>query len=165
MKMILYHDFVEIYAGDTFTHNEEEEKKKEEKPEDRPLVFTADRLKEIIDYVAVDDKTERAGRINVNTAPARVLRTLPGVSDELAERIVSRRQNGERPYDNVAELLDVSDMSEATFIALAELVTVRSYQFRVHSVAKIERLKAQKIVTAVLDRSGDTVQTLYWRER
>ena len=34
MKMILYHDFVEIYAGDTFIENEEERKEKEKKEND-----------------------------------------------------------------------------------------------------------------------------------
>ena len=32
-KMILYHDFVEIYAGDTFVHNGESEEEKEKKEE------------------------------------------------------------------------------------------------------------------------------------
>jgi DNA uptake protein ComE-like DNA-binding protein len=127
-------------------------------------IINAARLKQIIDYCSMTNDQTTAGRININTAPKQVLIALPGISDALADAIVQHRQAPGRPFSNIAELLDVPGMSENVFIPLSDLITVRSFQFRVRSEAAIEGMDARRTAIAVLDRSGDKVKTLYWNE-
>lgn len=63
------------------------------------------------------------GGINLNTADAATLDTLPGVGPVIAERIVSHRdQHG--PFASVEALQDVSGIGPATFARLREQVHV-----------------------------------------
>jgi competence protein ComEA len=64
-----------------------------------------------------------AGPLNVNTASAAELETLPGIGPALAERIVEYRgQHG--PFASVEALLDVSGIGPAKLDAIRELVSV-----------------------------------------
>jgi len=122
------------------------------------------RLKQIIDYCKIGESEMTDGRININTAPEEVLVALPGVTKELARATIAYRQNPSKAFKNIAEWLDAPGMNESIFIPLSSLITVRSYQFRAKSVARIEGLTAQRTAEAVLDRSGDKVRALYWQE-
>jgi competence protein ComEA len=61
--------------------------------------------------------------VNVNTATAVDLETLPGVGEVIAQAIIEyRTQNG--PFSSVDQLLDVSGIGDATLEDIRELVTV-----------------------------------------
>ncbi len=63
------------------------------------------------------------GRINLNTADAQALETLPRVGPALALRIIEWREaNG--GFASVDQLLDVSGIGQKTFEQLRESVTV-----------------------------------------
>jgi len=61
--------------------------------------------------------------VNVNTASASELETLPGIGEVIAQRIVDHRTaNG--PFGSVDQLLDVSGIGDAILESIRELVTV-----------------------------------------
>jgi competence protein ComEA len=61
--------------------------------------------------------------VNINTAAAAELETLPGIGEVLAERIIDHRtEHG--PFASVDDLLEVSGIGEATLEEIRELVTV-----------------------------------------
>jgi competence protein ComEA len=63
------------------------------------------------------------GLVNVNTATAAELETLPGVGEVIAQAIIDHRtENG--PFATVEELLDVTGIGDATLENIRELVTV-----------------------------------------
>ena len=63
------------------------------------------------------------GLVNLNTAGAAELETLPGIGEVIAQRIVDHRTaNG--PFASVDELLEVSGIGEAILGSIRELVTV-----------------------------------------
>lgn len=63
------------------------------------------------------------GLVNVNTATAIDLETLPGVGEVIAQAIIDyRTQNG--PFSSVDQLLDVTGIGDATLENIRELVTV-----------------------------------------
>jgi competence protein ComEA len=64
-----------------------------------------------------------AGPVNVNTADAVALETLPGVGPALASRIISWRET-EGPFAAVDDLLAVSGIGPRVLESLRELVTV-----------------------------------------
>ncbi len=65
----------------------------------------------------------QAGLVNINTAPASELETLPGIGPALAARIVEHREaNG--PFSSVEEITDVPGIGQTRMEALREAVTL-----------------------------------------
>lgn len=61
--------------------------------------------------------------LNLNTADARALQTLPGVGPALAQRILEyREKNGS--FKKIEELMNVQGIGEKTFLKLKPLVMV-----------------------------------------
>lgn len=62
-------------------------------------------------------------KVNVNTAGATELETLPGIGEVLAQRIIDHREE-HGPFASVDELIEVSGIGEVTLEELRDLVTV-----------------------------------------
>jgi competence protein ComEA len=63
------------------------------------------------------------GKVNINTADAATLETLPRVGPAMAERIIAWREANGR-FAAIEDLMSVSGVGEKTFESLRELVTV-----------------------------------------
>ena len=63
------------------------------------------------------------GKVNLNTADAATLETLPRIGPAMAERILAWRETNGR-FAAVEDLMSVSGVGEKTFEALKSLVTV-----------------------------------------
>lgn len=63
------------------------------------------------------------GRVNLNTADAAALDTLPGVGPATAAKILAWREQHGR-FESIEDLLDVGGIGEAKLDALRDLVTV-----------------------------------------
>ena len=111
--------------------------------------------------------TERPGKININTAEARILSALPGISPSLARKIEKgTSSDGEkiRPYKNIFDLLKVKGMTTEILCEIADYLTVRSDTYRVDVLAEIfknsekskkvsqENIVARKNSTFVIER-------------
>ncbi len=65
------------------------------------------------------------GQININTATAAELETLPGVGPSTAAKIITHRQeNGD--FANIEAVMDVSGIGEAKFAAMSALITIEN---------------------------------------
>jgi competence protein ComEA len=73
--------------------------------------------------VAAAPGTASDGRVNLNTADATALETLPRVGPALAERIIAWRDANGR-FTAVEDLMSVSGIGTKTFDGLKDLVTV-----------------------------------------
>ena len=66
---------------------------------------------------------ERAAAVNLNTASAADLESLPGIGAKTAERILEYRQkNG--PFKKIEDLMNVKGIGEKSFLKLKPLLTV-----------------------------------------
>jgi len=65
-----------------------------------------------------------AGIVNINTASAAELESLPGIGPALAQRIIEHRQaNG--PFADPSEIVAVRGIGEATYAKIADRIVVR----------------------------------------
>jgi hypothetical protein len=75
------------------------------------------------------------GRVNINTASARMLKSLPGVDAQLAHALYHGLDSSGRatlkPYRRAGDLLDVKGMDLATFERIVNLVMVDSSTYTV----------------------------------
>ncbi|MGD9046750.1 MAG: ComEA family DNA-binding protein [Anaerolineae bacterium] len=61
-------------------------------------------------------------RVNINTADAAALETLPGIGPALAQRILDYRQ-AHGPFVRVEDIMEVSGIGKATFEKLSDQIT------------------------------------------
>jgi competence ComEA-like helix-hairpin-helix protein len=134
-------------------------------PQEGDPIFNRDRVKQIIDFVKVGNEETKQGRVNLNTASARVLQAIPGISKQTADSIVQAREKEQRNFNNIADLFDMSGVSDDDFMKASPHLTVRSYVFRARSVATIEGVKSTRTIVAILDRSEPSIKIRYWNEQ
>jgi len=76
------------------------------------------------------------GRVNVNTAPARLLSCLPGMNNKLAKNIAEGKGDDDKstlkPYKQLGDLLDVRGMTLKHFRRIANLVCVSSSAYTIN---------------------------------
>ena len=84
--------------------------------------------RQIADSTTASTVTEASGLININTAPASVLQTLPGVTSDIADAIVSHQSVG---FKGLGELLDVPGIDAQTLANFVDRVCISSKAFTV----------------------------------
>ncbi len=108
------------------------------------------------------------GLININTADANVLQTIPGMDATTAESIIKYRSGpdgaeateDDTPFRNVGQL-NAAGISAAVVQQLARYCTVNSSTFEVHITAKAG--DTTRDFTAILYRNGVDVQVVsFW---
>ena len=73
---------------------------------------------------AQDAEAEPSGeRVNLNTATAAELETLPGIGPRTAELIIEYREE-EGPFTRVEDLMNIRGIGERTFLRLRPLIRV-----------------------------------------
>ena len=65
-----------------------------------------------------------SGKVNINTATAEELDTLPGIGPAYAERIIRHRQE-QGPFKSIEQIMEVKGIAEGKFEELKDLISVR----------------------------------------
>lgn len=104
------------------------------------------------------------GRVNVNTAPPQVLRTLPGLDDEAVALIVSRRR-GTRPLLNFFELEPAlsAPARERLQREMQQFVARAAFDsdvVEIEAAGVVDGLPFRRTLRALAVRSGNTVQVV-----
>jgi general secretion pathway protein K len=100
------------------------------------------------------------GRINVNTAGLKVLRSLDdGLTEQVAREIMDRRSA--EPFEKVDQLKDVTGLTPATFARLAGRVSVASSFFLVRIEGRFR--DARTLIEAVVRRTNAGTRIVYFR--
>lgn len=109
--------------------------------------------------------TEVAGRINVNTAPARVLMALEGLSEADAEQIIAlRREQTSEALQSTEWLTASGALDPVTYDAVKDRLTTNAYQFHVEVLGYADHLKLFRRYEWIVEVRGPVVQVVYHRD-
>ncbi|MDQ1327545.1 MAG: hypothetical protein QG641_828, partial [Candidatus Poribacteria bacterium] len=84
-------------------------------------------------------------------------------STQTSNQVQTGQQQG-GPLDNAGKLLDIQGITEDIFRQLVDIITYRTYTFRIESTGKSQDEKIVNGFTAIIDRSGDSVKIKYWKQ-
>jgi hypothetical protein len=119
-------------------------------------------FEQIEDRITTTDEAEIVGRINIQTAPKKVLLCLPELEESDVEALMSRRSADDTDSDSIAWIPDV--LSDEKAIAIGGLITTDSYQFSADVVAISGDGRAFRRCRMVVDAAGDTPRVVYWKD-
>ncbi|MEM1109522.1 MAG: helix-hairpin-helix domain-containing protein [Planctomycetota bacterium] len=124
--------------------------------------ITIEWLADFWEYLTLEEDERLPGKVNVNTASRAVLETIPRMSANMAEDIISYRSS-QGSFTGVGELYSGNVLTRRQFERVAPFVTVRSNVFRVVSEGRTPS-GTRYAVAAVIDRGGDQPVILDWRQ-
>jgi general secretion pathway protein K len=113
-------------------------------------------------------------KVNVNTAPPQVLQCIPGVTPDMAEKLVRYRQgddgidgtDDDKPFQSVDEIATVWSgmLSRNSFQALRNYLDIKSSFFTIRSIGNVNGVR-KTIVTTVFRANDGTISTVAWDEQ
>jgi type II secretory pathway component PulK len=107
----------------------------------------------------------RGGRLNVNTAPLRVLQALDGMPAGAAEAIVAARQELAGDALQTTDWLVTSGaLDAASYAQIKDRITTRALQFHVEIVAYGDHTKLVRRYEWIIEMRGTVGQVLYHRD-
>ena len=119
----------------------------------------------VLDLFTASGAESVKGLINVNTAPARVLATVPGIDETLAEAIVSTRRGlSPEKRASVAWLYSEGVVDAPLFRQLAPFLTARSFQFSFHVVGYGLPSGRYRVLDVILDVASGKPRVAYLRD-
>lgn len=122
-------------------------------------------LATVLELFTASPQLQVEGLINVNTASATVLATLPGVDEALAESIISaRRSISPERRVTIAWLYQEGVVDAAKFKALAPLLTARSFQFTFQVIGYGLPSGRFRVLEAGIDVANGTRRVTYMRD-
>ncbi len=136
--------------------------------------FTTDTMDEyldtLLDRTTTTKDTESFGRINCNVAPREVLLALPGITEDIADAIVSGQPSSGTTSGNDWSttdhgwLLVDGHVTKEQFKTFEQYITGRSQMFRIQVIGYFEDGGPVARLEAVIDVSGSSPRIRMWRD-
>jgi hypothetical protein len=124
-----------------------------------------DELPILLDRCAATNQARLVGLVNLNTASAKVLAALPGLSPTLAEAIVSARVGlSADARQTTAWLYQDGVLNADTFKQAAPYLTTRSYQFAFRVAAYAMPAGSYCVLEVVVDAAAKPPAVLLLRD-
>lgn len=125
----------------------------------------AEELPAVLDLLSNTNATELFGLINVNTASATVLRTVPGIDESLAEAIVSARAGlPEEFQQTTAWLFSENVVDVEVFREIAPRLTGRGFQYSFRVIGYGITSGQFRMFEVVLDTAKGEPEIVYLRD-
>ncbi|MBI4581257.1 MAG: general secretion pathway protein GspK [Planctomycetes bacterium] len=128
---------------------------------------TPEQMNVVLDRLTVrsPQQIQVPGRINVNTAPFEVLRSIIGITDEEAKRIVEARKSLAGPDKmTTAWLVTSGALAPEKYAVIANKITARSIQFTADVIGFADHVGTFRRLQAVIEMRGHMAQIRYYRD-
>jgi comEA protein len=78
-------------------------------------------------FIPLNNTFATEKKVNINTASVEELKTLKGIGDKIAQRIIDHRK-AEGPFTKIEDIMNVKGIGKATFNRLKDQITVGSVE-------------------------------------
>jgi type II secretory pathway component PulK len=139
---------------------------RDEKDQDREYLsgIDAESLPLALDRLTHTNAPVRKGLININSASAEVLATVPGIDESLASEIIGARDSiPVDRRDSIAWLFTEKLIEAEEFRQIGPRLTARGHQFSLRA-AGYSNHGQYRIVEAIIDLAGDRPRIIYLRD-
>ena len=127
--------------------------------------ITGDAATLLFDRCTLNPTPQTAGQININTAPAQVLRCIPGLAEEKIPLIVQKRSElSGFTRSSTAWLVTEKILTAAEYAAVQNAITARGRQFTVESIGFADHNGVFTRLQVVLEMRGPLSQIVYYRD-
>ena len=116
----------------------------------------------ISDYITMSNNPKLLGLVNFNTAPKAVLEVLPGMTPDSADQVIEKRSGTSGAFQNLGNIAET--VGRDAFQQFSDYATVRSSQFEIQSIGRLNDKSAYTRLIAVVDRSVIPIKILYYRD-
>ena len=131
----------------------------------KPSPFQGNLAAKFFDKCTTTDEPQFFGRINVVTAPPKVLRCIDGLPEEAIPLIVQKRPSlSTAMKSSTAWLVTEKILTVGQYAAIADQITGRSRQFTVESIGFADHSGMYVRLQAVLAMRGPMAQVVYNRD-
>lgn len=127
------------------------------------LMARGDLLNSFLDNASIFKESVIRGRVNIRTAPREVLLAIPGIDEELADRIVSQRESETLNHIDCFWLLTNRLITMEQMKVLETYLTCRGDVCRFVAVGQAGRGSPLMAYEVMLDSSGKSCRQIYCR--
>jgi type II secretory pathway component PulK len=149
--------------GELISNNSPSKAKEGSNDSDEPQPLDMETFFRIADKITITDEELIPGKVNVNTAPAKVLLALFEGNEKVVEDIIITRNSLSGGMTDIGDLSQVESFTKNVAKNFIDRLTTRSSVFTIHSMTRAYTTEAVRKVEAVVDRDKSPVQILYWR--
>lgn len=125
--------------------------------------FTRAVMQKIADKITFDDIPTRAGVVNVNTAPAEVLATIPGMTRKVLDAILSYRQQG-KVFQTIGDLFVIQEMGRKQYAQTLPYLTTKSATYIVRVKVRVPGQQGLTAYSALVELTENGPRILKWGE-
>ena len=129
----------------------------------RRQTFDRETMQQIADKVTVDDKPYHENLVNINTASAEVLATVPGMDHSTLQAIIDYRSNG-KAFQSLDDLFSISSISRQQFMNTLPHLCAKSSLYRVRVRVRTEGRSSIYAATALIEMTDNGPRVRQWRE-
>jgi general secretion pathway protein K len=120
------------------------------------ILYGNDRQKGLINFITVHSRTSK---ININGAPREILMAIPGMTVEIAERIISGRQN-----KALGSIEEATMNPGAGFSAISSYIGLgESNTFTIDAVGYKDNEKKGYAIRAIIITEGNKYRYVYYK--
>ena len=148
--------------SDLISKNSPKTAKKDIGKSDKAEPLDIQTIFEIADKITITNDKMILGKVNINTAPEKVLYALLEGNETLAETILSQRIGIEGGFSSMADLADIASADNNSLKKLIDNVTTSSDVFMVRVTAISFQTSAENTIEAVVDRNESPARLLYY---
>ncbi len=125
--------------------------------------FTRRTIQQIADKITFDGLPYRENVVNINTAPAEVLATVPGMDSNALQQILEPRQKGQA-FQTIGDLFSLKGIRRVQYQRMLPYLCTKSSSYVVRVQVRMSGQLSVFAVSALVEMTAKGPRLLQWRE-
>ncbi len=125
--------------------------------------FDRTAMQKIADHISVDNQPYHEGLVNINTAPAEILATVPGMDHATVQAILDYRQGGNY-FQSLGDLFSIATLTRQEYVNVVGHLCTKSSVYRVRVRVAIPGQQSIYAVSGIVEMTDFGPRIRQWHE-